>query len=141
MSFLIEIDDVIQNPERAPYSRGRIVMGNFEESFESPTHYWKPTDYRRHWKKALERTAAGLDSGLISAAYQNHEWAAWWWVLYSRDDCALVHQVMLLPDVFPNFSADAPYSSIPPYSRKSEDGLISEWVVPTLDIVEFLKIV
>lgn len=140
MNFSITIEDQIQNPERAPYARGRVVLGDFEESFESPTHYWRPNDYRRQWREALERTAKGLDSGLITAAYQQRDWPAAWWILYRRNDHVLVQQVLVLHDLFPNFSPDNPYDSIPTYERESEDGeLVSEWVIATADIKNFLE--
>jgi hypothetical protein len=140
MSFAIEIEDLVRYEENAPFARGRIVMGDFEESFEAPVHHWTANDYRRQWKEALGRIAAGIDSALITTAYNGNEgWCGFWWILFYRVDHVLVHAGMIVPgETFLNFTVQDPYAALPEYRRTSEDGdLVSEWTVPTEDLIAF----
>lgn len=141
MAFSIEIEDTIRDESTGPWVRGHIVMGDFEESFESPTHFWSPDDYRQHWKEALERIEAGMDSGLLTTAYEkNDQWAGFMWTLYFRGGHILIHQMMILPGVnVQSFTPNNPFAEIPEYYREGEDGPVSEWDVPTAEIVTFLK--
>lgn len=121
---------------------GEIAMGDFVEGFESQIGFWSPMDYTAQWIAGASRAANGsIASCLITSITDplNEEFLRWW-LLYPRKDVVILRESLLLVHELPQkFTTTEPYSWIPEYRRRTEEGqLISEWEVPVRAIRDFL---
>lgn len=122
---------------------GLIVIGDFEERFESSLSYWSVEDYKEHWRQALERIKAGeIKSSLITNMYDppTANFIVWW-PLYREGQHVYIHNGFLLMDELDEpFNPRLPYLHVADRRTVGEDGgQISEWETTVTEIEEFLK--
>jgi len=137
MRFYIQVKE-----ERKTLSIGEIKIGMLQETFDMAMGYWTIFDYKRQWINGLRRVIRGKDSSLITSLTDPRS-ANYivWWPLYVRGSDVLVHnQLLFLDQLKQNFCINDPYTHVPPYSNRNEDGdEISEWVTTLSDIELFLN--
>lgn len=145
MSFSIEY---VSRSEKSPelgnsIYRGRIVLDDYRESFESLIGYWSPADYQAQWQSGLERIAdENNPSCLITSVYdpENSEYLTWWLLYPLRDRIAVQNQLLLFANLARPFELATPFESVPARRTVSTEGdPISEWTVARESVVAFLR--
>lgn len=124
-------------------SRGRLVIGEQIEEFESFIGFWSPFDYERQWLEGTVRVAAkGSASCLITSLTDpSHAEFVRWWLLYPQGDLVVLQEgLLLLKSLVVPFSTTSPYDSIPEHQSLTDDGRpISEWRLPRTAIADFAR--
>ena len=121
-------------------ARGRIIIGDFSETFEADLSHWSPQRYRQQWAEAVSRVLSGAPAVFVTAmlppASANF---IWWWPAWREGDHVLVQSQMLLLDQLDEpFDEADPYKSLGVRSRMSEDGYgISTWEASVAEVEAF----
>ncbi len=121
---------------------GRIVVGEFSETFPMDFSWWSPTEYRAHWSTALDRLehAEHVESCLLSSM-RNPETAGFLdcWPLYREGrDVFVRNSLIFLDRIDGEFDVERPWRHIEARSPVNEDGhTISEWRTTMDDVRAF----
>jgi hypothetical protein len=122
---------------------GEIVLGNEKEGFLSLVGYWSPRDYQQQWEAGVRRLVDERKNSCLITSLHDPQQAdvLTWWLLYPVDDKVHVQNALLmLNEHREDFSTRNPYKTIPSRRQLTDDGaLISEWILPFQDFVEFLR--
>src|SRR5215218_8388097 len=122
MSFAITLIASPKAQTREGYER--IVLNDFHETFVSPFVFWRRGTYQNHWRESLERALLGKDTCLITSMYDpaNANFI-FWWLLYNEGEKVKVrNHLLFLNSLSEPLRAERPYSSIPEYHKKAEEG-------------------
>jgi CdiI N-terminal domain len=118
---------------------GRIVIGDFTETFHAERGLWRAADYHASWR----RTAAlvleqGFGRFLVSVGPPG-EAVFTTYPCWRRGDAALVQKSILLATLTCDFARpEAAESYDPAFSEKAESGgALSTWRCSLRDIAEF----
>jgi hypothetical protein len=126
---------------------GKIVIDGFQETFAASLVFWTRDEYRRHWRKALERLISGADrSALITdyiepPAHPTVEDYLIWWPLYRDGGNVYVqNHILFFNQLSQPFSPERPWDSVRDRRVVNGDGrTISEWTTTVEDIRDFLS--
>jgi hypothetical protein len=142
--------------EKLFYCKGKIVIGNYEDTFYSALGSWALPDYRLQWKEGLERFRTHDTSCLVISAQdlQNIPIIERW-ELHKENDIAYFNQQIIVPPMAPiigfpfplsEFNRTNCYACIPPrkVNEKGEaiddhNNLLVEWPVSYKAVEEFAK--
>ncbi|WP_405520383.1 hypothetical protein [Streptomyces canus] len=121
---------------------GRIVVGDFTETFRAELTFWGPEQYERSWARALRRleeadvTTSCLVSSITDPKTANFIFC---WVLYRvQDEVFVQNSLILLEELDRSFDPDTPWFSVGPREVIDEDGnRISEWCTDIATVREF----
>ena len=114
--------------------RGKIIIGDFEETIYVPVEFWSLADYQKQWAEGLERIKNETKSCLV-AAIQGHNGIPTlinWWAMYKKDNKIFIQNQLLIEKSLEktlhksSFTVENCYDHIP---RKSISKKVSEWVV------------
>jgi hypothetical protein len=127
-------------------SKGRITIGDLQETFYMHINSWTVEEYQQQWKEALERIKTHDTSCLIvTASRLNKDPLIELWILYKENNSIFIQNHYLAGEVFqeraiglPPFDIKTCYLYVPPRETISEDdgGKISEWKIDISDIPE-----
>ena len=134
--------------DRVPVACGKIVIGEFQETFVASLVFWTRDDYDRHWRKALERLISGADrSALITdyvepPAHPTTESHLMWWPLYRDGNAVYVqNHILFFGQLSLPFSPERPWDSVRDRQVVNRDGQkVSEWTTTIDDIKQFLSL-
>jgi hypothetical protein len=146
MGFAIEFVPLpLASGERSSEREGRLVIGDFEEHFFASMEYWREPDYERQWRDGLERILAGerVSCLITSIGRPGVAIGLWWWTLFrSNDSVRAQHAMCLFQSLQAPFVPLDPYVAIPPRKVMTEEGdPISEWIIPVVDIAQFVAMI
>jgi hypothetical protein len=122
---------------------GRITVDDFSETFQMSFDFWEEADYRRHWRRALQRLDHGVEvtaclvSSITDPRSSNFIRC---WPLYRRGDVVHVQEALIfLEELDSGFDPDEPWLSVTPRQVVTEDGdRISEWETDISAVRRFL---
>ena len=115
ISFLPERVTSLNRGEKAAY--GIIQIGDFQERFISSLNFWRIDDYKKHWRKALERVVGGEDRSCLITSLTNPKRANFitWWPIYRKGDSLYFqNQCFFLEKLKTDFDPDDPYDQVLP---------------------------
>jgi len=122
--------------------RGRIILGQFSEMFESSLSYWAQTNYEQQWLAAAKRIDKGeAESAFIVDMYDPSKatFIVWWPVWRIGQGIRVQNQLLFLARLNGGFDATTPYVHIKGRKTESDEGgAISEWQVGKKDIEDFI---
>jgi hypothetical protein len=115
--------------------RGQIVLDDFSEEFVALLGPWGREDYERHWAEAAARITGGADrTAFFSSAFEFR------WTMWRLGDELRVQEHYLGAAEFPEtFHPSDLYGSIRDYTNATEDGRVSEWILPVEALVDFIR--
>ncbi|WP_405055941.1 hypothetical protein OG474_24730 [Kribbella sp. NBC_01505] len=124
---------------------GRIVVGEFSETFRMSLNFWSVSDYRRSWQRELralvsdERGTSCLMSSITDPEYSNYLMC---WPLYRSGEEVWVHNsILFLEQLDDAFDPEEPWRSVGPRCVVDEDGnRISEWATGMTEVRAFLEL-
>ena len=143
--FAIEL----QSPQEAEEGNGdsattsgRIVIGDFTETFRIPLGFWDESDYRRSWRRAFEVLTANphTTSCLMTSMTDpgNSNFLTCWPMYREGEDVYIQNALIFLDEIEENFDPAAPWDSVRPREAIDEDGnKISEWITSMGSLREF----
>jgi hypothetical protein len=136
-----ELCDSLKVPDG--FQLGSIVIGEFEELFESPLSFWSIGDYQKHWKRALERTVNGAAKSCLFTSMYDPPTAnfLFWWPLYREGQIVYIqNQMLFLNKIDGALDPVNPYVHVPDRKVINKDGeKISEWNTTVEEISQFLE--
>jgi CdiI N-terminal domain len=123
---------------------GRIVIGDFEETFTMPLSYWSASDYRRSWRQAFDVLESGPNAKsclMVSMTDPETSNFLTCWPMYRDVEAVYIYNaIILLDELEVNFDAREPWASIGPRYTIDEDGnKISEWETSMDSLRDFFK--
>lgn len=121
---------------------GRIVIGDFTETFNVPLGFWDESDYRRSWRQAFEVLNANTHSTscLMTSMTDpdNSNFLACWPMYREAEDVYIQNAIIFLDEIEGAFDPAAPWGSVGPRHGIDEDGnKISEWTTTMESLREF----
>ncbi len=121
---------------------GRIVIGNFTETFRVPLGFWDVSDYRRSWRLAFEALNASSDSTscLMTSMTDpgNSNYLVCWPMYRQGEDVYIQNAIIFLDEIEGSFAPAAPWSYVRSRHEIDEDGnRISEWKTSMDSLREF----
>jgi hypothetical protein len=131
--------DMDSGPAEAP---GRIVIGDFTETFNAPLGFWDESDYRRSWRQAFEVLNANPHSTscLMTSMTDpdNSNFLVCWPMYREGEDVYIQNTIIFLDKVEETFNPMAPWGCVRPRHGIDEDGnKISEWTTSMDSLREF----
>lgn len=131
--FSIEIDDSGDLPAVPELASGRIMVGNFSESFQSPLGFWMPEDYRRNWYQAFCELGKSYDatSCFVSSMYDpaTSNFIFCWPLYRKRDKVYVQNSIIFLSELSSEFDPATPWKHVQEHAEYDEDGnKISQWL-------------
>jgi hypothetical protein len=148
MFTIFTTEERLAEPETdgVPVVCGKIVIGDFQETFAASLRFWTRDDYVRHWRSALEKLISGADRSALITDYveppprPSANSYLVWWPLYRYGDTVYVqNHILLFEQLIRPFSAECPWDSVRDRQVVNEDGQnISEWATTVGDIKYFL---
>lgn len=144
MAFSISFVEDNSLPERQDDLKlGKLILGDYEEHFESSLSYWSMEDYRNHWEHALHRIVYESNKSCLITAINNPSSSnyLYWWPLYKNGSSVFIqNQILFLKQIKPNFDPNNPYLNVPDRKTINEEGQeISEWELSIGEILEYLR--
>ncbi|MFC0623765.1 hypothetical protein [Kribbella deserti] len=130
-------------PHHETGATGRIVVGDFSESFYMDLSYWRTEEYEHSWRNSIQVIfeAEERDSCLI-ASITNPEASnfIFCWPLYRRgEDVIVQNSIIFLDELKTDFNPLEPWSSVRSRLTVDEDGnSISEWRTSVSAVRDFL---
>lgn len=123
---------------------GRIVIGDFTETFTVPLGFWDESDYLRSWRRAFEVLNANPHSTscLMTSMTDpgNSNFLACWPMYREGEVVYIQNAIIFLDQIEGPFDLDAPWDFVQPRQRIDEDGnKISEWKTSMDSLREFFK--
>jgi len=145
-AFCIEVET--ETPPKTQFDElclvGRIVLGEFSETFNLPIDYWQLTDYYRQWRNALVAFIDGQSPVCLVTAMRNPVSASFidtWAVYTEKSSVVLQNQIILCDQLDSDFLDRGTYEFVEPRETETEDGdPISEWQVPLSSVRQFLAV-
>ncbi|MFF4316886.1 hypothetical protein [Streptomyces sp. NPDC001507] len=124
---------------------GRIVVGDFTETFPVDLTFWDPEHYEKSWASALRRveeanvTTSCLVSSITDPKTANFVFC---WPLYRiHDDIFVQNFLIILNDLDHAFDPENPWFSVGPREVVDEEGNnISEWRVDVATVRRFREV-
>jgi hypothetical protein len=121
---------------------GRIVVGDFTETFRVPLGFWNEFDYRRSWRQAFEVLNASPNSTscLMTSMTDpgNSNFLACWPMYREGDYVYIQNAIIFLDEIEGAFDPEAPWNYVDSRQRIDEDGnKISEWTTSIDSLREF----
>jgi contact-dependent growth inhibition (CDI) system CdiI-like immunity protein len=120
---------------------GRIVIGDFTETFRVPLGFWDESDYRRSWRRAFEvlnanpRAISCLMTAMTDPGNSNFLTC---WPMYREGEDVYIQNALIFLDEIEDFDLMAPWDSVRPREVIDEDGnRISEWTTSVRSLQEF----
>jgi hypothetical protein len=123
---------------------GRIVIGDFVETFRIPLGFWSESDYRRSWRQAFDALKGDPNSRsclLVSMTDPESTNFLTCWPMYRDGDSVYIQNaIIFLDELESDFDIREPWASISPRCAIDEDGnKISEWVVSMDSVRDFFE--
>jgi hypothetical protein len=123
---------------------GRIVIGDFTETFESPLGFWDESDYRWSWRQAFEVLNANLHSTsclMTSMTDPDSSNFLVCWPMYREGkDVYIQNAIIFLDEIEGAFDPTTPWGYVGPRQGIDEDGnKISEWTTSFDSVREFFE--
>jgi hypothetical protein len=121
---------------------GRIVIGDFTETFKIPLGFWDESDYHRSWRQAFQVLNANPRSTsclMTSMTDPNNSNFLVCWPMYREDeDVYIQNAIIFLDEIEGAFDPAAPWDYVGPRHGIDEDGnKISEWITSMDSLREF----
>lgn len=121
---------------------GRIIIGDFTETFRVPLGFWDESDYRRSWRKAFEVLNASPHSTscLMTSMTdpRNSNFLICWPMYRASEYVYIQNKIIFLDEIEEEFDPAAPWDLIGPRHGIDEDGnKISEWTTSMDSLREF----
>jgi hypothetical protein len=143
--FAIEVQSRVEAGERGDDCAGtfgRIVIGDFTETFVVPLGFWGEADYRASWRRAFEvlegdpRAVSCLMTSMTDPTTSNFLIC---WPLYREgEDVCVQNALVFLNEIEGPFDPGAPWGSLEPRRGMDDDGnRISERVTSMGSLREF----
>lgn len=134
--------DQANEPTEAP---GRIVIGDFTESFRVPLGFWRESDYRRSWQQAFEHlevdrhAVSCLMTSMTDPASSNFLSC---WPMYRDGEVVYIQNaIIFLEEIGQDFDPEEPWNHIGPRQSIDEDGnKISEWMTSINSLEQFFEV-
>lgn len=123
------------------YLRGTITIGVFSEPLDIPVHFWKISDYEKHWEKEIQRIKNGATkTALITAIFDDQSHCTETWPLYKKNDHILIQNRLIFPEELKSCDIDNIANHVHKHETTNEDGnKISEWKIHKQDLYSFLN--
>jgi hypothetical protein len=123
---------------------GRIVIGDFTETFRVPLGFWNESDYRRSWRRAFEVLNANpySTSCLMTAMTDpdNSNFLTCWPMYREGEEVYIQNALIFLDEIEEAFDPAVPWASVGPRNSIDEDGnKISEWITSMDSLREFFR--
>ncbi len=105
---------------------GRIVIGDFAETFVVPLGFWGEADYRASWRRAFEvlegdlRAVSCLMTSMTDPVVSN--FLVCWPMYREGEDVYVQNAIVLLDEIEGPFDPGAPRGSLEPRRRMDGDG-------------------
>jgi hypothetical protein len=121
---------------------GRIVIGDFTETFNVPLGFWDESDYLRSWRRAFEMLEANLHSTscLMTSMTDpdNSNFLVCWPMYREAEDVYIQNRIIFLDEIEEAFDPIVPWDFVGPRLGIDEDGnKISEWTTSMDSLREF----
>jgi hypothetical protein len=121
---------------------GRIVIGDFAETFRIPLGFWEESDYRRSWRRAFEVLNAdphATSCFMTSMTDPGDSNFLGCWPMYREgEDVYVQNAIIILDEIEQDFDPAAPWSCVGPRQSIDEDGnKVSEWITSMSSLREF----
>jgi len=121
---------------------GRIVIGDFTETFRIPLGFWDESDYRRSWQQAFEALNANPHSTscLMTSMTdpENSNFLTCWPMYREGEDVYVQNAIIFLDEIEGAFDPATPWDYVGPRHEIDEDGnKISEWTTSMGSLREF----
>jgi hypothetical protein len=121
---------------------GRIIIGDFTETFRVPLGFWDESDYRRSWRQAFgvldanPRSTSCLITSMTDPRSSNFLFC---WPMYREgEDVFIQNAVIFLDEIEETFDPATPWAYVEPRRGIDEDGnKISEWITSIDSLREF----
>ena len=123
---------------------GRIIIGDFTESFRVPLGFWDAADYRRSWRQAFQVLNANPHSTscLMTSMTdpRNSNFLVCWPMYREGEDVYIQNTIIFLDEIEEAFNPAAPWVSVGSRHGIDEDGnKISEWITSMDSLREFFR--
>ncbi len=142
--FSIELQENQEAGERGGDSEvsGKIVIGDFTETFRVPLGFWREADYRRNWRQAFDvlDAAPHATSCLMTSMTDpsNSNFLSCWPMYREGDNVYIQNAIVFLDEVGKDFDPEEPWRAVGPRQSIDEDGnKISEWTTSMGSLREF----
>lgn len=127
------------------HALGRIVIGDFTETFRVPLGFWYESDYRRSWRQAFEVLNANPHATsclMTSMTDPGNSNLLGCWPMYREGGDVYIQEAMIfLDEIEEDFDPAAPWDSVGPREVIDEDGnKISEWITSMSSLREFFEV-
>lgn len=121
---------------------GRIIIGDFTETFRVPLGFWDESDYRRSWRQAFEVLNANPHSTscLMTSMTdpRNSNFLVCWPMYREGEEVYIQNAIIFLDEIEEAFDPAAPWGCVGPRRGIDEDGnKISEWITSMDSLREF----
>lgn len=121
---------------------GRIVVGDFAETFRADLTFWGPGHYESSWAHALRRLEeADVTTSCLVSSITDPKTANFiiCWPLYRvRDEVVVQNSLIFLDELDREFDPESPWLSVRSREVMDEDGnRISEWRTDIAAVREF----
>jgi CdiI N-terminal domain len=123
---------------------GRIVIGDFTETFRVPLGFWDESEYHRSWRRAFEvidaspHSASCLMTAMTDPA--NSNFLLCWPVYREDEDVYIQNAIIFLDEIEGPFDPAAPWDCVGLRRRTDEDGnKTSEWITSMEALREFFR--
>lgn len=143
--FWIGFTDEKLGDASLPAIVGRLKLSYYEESFISHLLTWDEEAYYLHWHRALTRVLSGKPAALVTDMRPPDEsqFLVWWPMWRIEENIVFHNQIFLYKEH--GISRRLDILDLYEYigSRRQTDlngREISEWVIPILEIEQFLQI-
>lgn len=121
---------------------GRIVVGEFTETFRVPLGFWNESDYRHSWRQAFEvikanpRSTSCLMTSMTDP--ENSNFLVCWPMYREGENVYIQNAIIFLDEIVEAFDPAVPWGSVGPRHGIDEDGnKISEWITSMDSLREF----
>jgi hypothetical protein len=140
--FAIELQSQRKAEDGGSEALGRIVIGNFAETFRAPLGFWNESDYRRSWRQAFQVLNANphTTSCLMTSMTDpdNSNFLVCWPMYREGEDVYIQNAILFLEEIKETFDPAAPWNCVGPRRGVDEDGnKISEWITSMDSLREF----
>lgn len=116
--------------------RGRIVLGDYSEEFDTYLDVWNRDLFELHWLGAARRLVDDRESStaFFTTTFQS------FWSMWRRGDAVLVNERLLVKDtLIAPFDPAHLYRQVGRYRRYSDGQPISQWVLKLSDLRRFIN--